>query len=68
MSGISESMLWLIIGKGIRNDLGNGQVVGIDKIMVSLIELASNDIIPCYVWAGVNQAHYRTVALQAKGT
>ena len=29
----------LIIGKDIRNDSGNGYVVGIDKIMVSLIEL-----------------------------
>ena len=39
MPGISESKLWLIIGKTIRNDSGNGHVVRIDKIMVSPIEL-----------------------------
>ena len=39
MFGISENMLWLIVGKDIRNDSGNGNVVWIDKIIVSLIDI-----------------------------
>ena len=36
---MSEPMLRLVIGKYIRNDSGNSHIVGIDKIMVSSIEL-----------------------------
>ena len=34
-----SSLLWLIIGKGIKNDFVNGHIVGIDKIMQSPIDL-----------------------------
>ena len=32
-------MLWLSIGKNIRNDSGKGHVVGTDKIIASLIDI-----------------------------
>ena len=38
MSRFSESMLWPINGKYIRNDSGNNHVVGNDKILVPPIE------------------------------
>ena len=44
MSGILEAYLWLAIGKNIRNNSGNCHVVGIDQIMMSLIELLKS----CY--------------------
>ena len=36
MSGI---LVWLVIGKNIRDNSGNCHIVGIDQIMISLIEL-----------------------------
>ena len=38
MSGILEVYLWLVIGKKIKNISENCHIVGIDQIMMSLIE------------------------------
>ena len=34
-----ENMLWLIIGKDIRNDTDNGKIAEIDKMIVNPVEL-----------------------------
>ena len=42
MSGTLENMLWLIIGKDIRNDTDNGKIAEIDKMIVNPVELFCN--------------------------
>ena len=39
MSEILMVCLWFVSGKNIRNNSGNNHIVGIDKVMMSSIEL-----------------------------
>ena len=47
MSGIWEVYLWSVTGKNNRNNSGNCHIVGIDKIMMSTVEL-----LKCYYQFG----------------